>query len=494
MTATGPGPVTVHPPVPEDQLLILFGATGDLAKRKLLPGLFHLAAAGMMPARYRIIGSGLPSNSPGTDGFRAHVRAAVHDYGRAGHGAGSWEPFAEHLDFAPATSTEPQALLDAVAGAEQDLGGKIQRLIYLAVPPDAFCATVRMLGATGLGTGAKLVIEKPFGHDLASARALNRELRAVFDEDRIFRIDHFLGKEAVQNILAFRFGNGLFESVWNAEHIDHVQIDVPERLSIEGRAGFYEQTGAFRDMVVTHLFHLLGFLAMEAPARLDAASLHEQAEAVFQSMKPVDPARTVLGQYDGYTAESGVAPDSAVETFAALTVEIDNPRWAGVPFHLRTGKAMAQSRHTITLTFTKAPQDLFGPGDCTSGWEAPNELIFELSDPGSISISFRTKAPGADTRLDDASLNFHYADSFTAAHGLLGYERLLHDAMSGDHTLFTQAGGIERLWEISAPLLAHLPRPLPYRQGSWGPAGTDRLIAPASWHLPEPRDRRPWQG
>ncbi|QCP00783.1 glucose-6-phosphate dehydrogenase [Arthrobacter sp. 24S4-2] len=474
--------------------MILFGATGDLAKRKLLPGLFHLAAAGMMPARYRIIGSGLPYNAPGTDGFRAHVRSAVEDYGRTGRGAGSWEPFAVNLDFAPATPTEPQALLDAVARAEHDLGGKVQRLIYLAVPPDAFVATVRMLGATGLGTGAKLVIEKPFGHDLDSAKALNRELRAVFAEDRIYRIDHFLGKEAVQNILAFRFGNGLFESVWNADHIDHVQIDVPERLSIEGRADFYEQTGAFRDMVVTHLFHLLGFLAMEAPARLDAASLHEQAEGVFQALNPVDPARTVLGQYDGYTAEPGVATDSTVETFAALTMEIDNRRWAGVPFHLRTGKAMAQSRHTVTLTFTKAPQDLFGPADCTSGREAPNELIFELSDPGSISISFRTKAPGADTRLDDASLNFHYADSFTAAHGLLGYERLLHDAMTGDHTLFTQAGGIERLWEISAPLLAHPPVPLPYRKGSWGPSGTDRLVAPASWHLPEPRGGRPWQG
>lgn len=494
MTATDPGPGTVHSPVPEDQLLILFGATGDLVKRKLLPGLFHLAAAGMMPARYRIIGSGPPSNAPGTDGFRAHVRAAVDDYGRPGHGAGSWEPFAVNLDFAPATPMESHALMDAVARAEEDLGGKVQRLIYLAVPPDAFFATVRMLGATGLGAGAKLVIEKPFGHDLASAKALNRELRAVFDEDRIYRIDHFLGKEAVQNILAFRFSNGLFESVWNAEHIDHVQIDVPERLSIEGRAVFYEQTGAFRDMVVTHLFHLLGFLAMEAPARLDAPSLHEQAEAVFQSLKPVDPARTVLGQYDGYTAEPGVAPDSAVETFAALTVEIDNPRWAGVPFHLRTGKAMAQSRHTITLTFTKAPQNLFGPARLYLGPGGAQRAALRTLRPRVDLDQLSHQGTGADTRLDDASLNFHYAGSFTAAHGLLGYERLLHDAMTGDHTLFTQAGGKERLWEISAPLLAHPPRPLPYRQGSWGPPGTDRLIAPASWHLPEPRGGRPWQG
>ncbi|SDP77792.1 glucose-6-phosphate 1-dehydrogenase [Arthrobacter sp. ok909] len=493
MTTTGTGPGVAHSPAPQDQLLIIFGATGDLAQRKLLPGLFHLAAAGMMPARYRIIGSGLPDDAPDTDGFRAHVRAAIDEYGRAGSGAGNWEPFAANLDFAPATPTEPQALLDAVNRAEQDLGGKVQRLIYLAVPPDAFVAIVQMLGSTGLGAGAKLVIEKPFGHDLASAKALNGELRAVFEEDRIYRIDHFLGKEAVQNILAFRFGNGLFESVWNADHIDHVQIDVPERLNIEGRAEFYEQTGAYRDMVVTHLFHLLGFLAMEAPTRLDAASLHEQAERVFQALNPVDPDRTILGQYVGYTAEPGVAADSTVETFVALIMEIDNPRWAGVPFQLRTGKAMAQSRHTITLTFIKAPQHLFGPADCTSGQETPNELIFELSDPASISISFRAKAPGADIRLDDASLNFHYADSFTAAHGLLGYERLLHDAMTGDHTLFTQAGGIERLWELSAPLLARPPVPLPYRQGSWGPAGADRLIAPARWHLPEPRGGRPWQ-
>ena len=371
VTATAAGPRAARPAVPPDHVLILFGATGDLAKRKLLPGLFHLAVAGMMPERYRIVGSGRPDGAPDVEGFRSHVRAALEQFGRQELTDENWAPFADSLSFAPASAEQPDALVQAVARAEQDLGGDVRRLIYLAVPPDAFGPIVSMLGDSGLSERAGLIVEKPFGHDLASARALNQTLHSVLDESQIFRIDHFLGKEAVQNILAFRFANGLFEPVWNRRHVDYVQIDVPEQLTIEGRAGFFEQTGTFRDMVVTHLLHVLGFIAMEPPSRLDAQSLRDATGRVFDAIKPLDPTRAIFGQYDGYRSEPGVAIDSKVETFAALEVLIDNERWAGVPFQLRTGKALAESRHTVTLGFKKPARRMFKVPDVPRLRRAP---------------------------------------------------------------------------------------------------------------------------
>jgi len=485
MTATtAADPHAATPTRPADQVLILFGATGDLAKRKLLPGLFHLAVAGMMPERYRIVGSGRPDGAMDAEGFRAHVRDALSEFGRQELTEENWTPFADRLSFAPASAEEPEALVQAVAQAEQDLGGELQRLVYLAVPPAAFAPMVSMLGTTRLNDRARLIVEKPFGHDLDSARLLNQTLHGVLDESQIFRIDHFLGKEAVQNILAFRFANGLFEPVWNRRHVDYVQIDVPEQLTIEGRAGFFEQTGTFRDMVVTHLLHVLGFIAMEPPNRLDPESLREATGNVFDAIKPLDPTRAILGQYDGYRTERGVAPGSAVETFAALEVLIDNERWAGVPFQLRTGKALTESRHTLTLGFKKPARRMFerSAGACAPG--RPNEISFELSEPGVIWIDFLAKQPGASMNLGAASLTFRYGDSFDVANELEGYERLLHNTMLGDHTLFTTADGIERLWEISTPLLRQPPSPLTYARGSWGPDGIDELVAPHRWHLP----------
>ncbi|MDQ2895551.1 MAG: glucose-6-phosphate dehydrogenase [Actinomycetota bacterium] len=482
--AAAADPRAMAPARPQDQVLILFGATGDLAKRKLLPGLFHLAVAGMMPKRYRIVGSGRPDGDLDADGFRAHVHDALNEFGRQELTDENWKPFADSLSFAPASAKEPDALVQAVARAEQDLGAELGRMVYLAVPPDAFAPMVSMLGASGLNDRARLIVEKPFGHGLASARALNQSLHAVFDESQIFRIDHFLGKEAVQNILAFRFANGLFEPVWNRRHVDYVQIDVPERLTIEGRAGFFEQTGTFRDMVVTHLLHVLGFIAMEPPNRLDAESLREATGKVFDAIKPLDPARAIFGQYDGYRAERGVAVDSTVETFAALEVMIENERWAGVPFQLRTGKALTESRHTLTLGFKKPARRMFKRSDHDSSPARPNEISFELSEPGVIWVDFLAKQPGASMNLGAASLTFRYGDSFDIANELEGYERLLHDTMLGDHTLFTSADGIERLWEISTPLLQQPPSPLTYAPGSWGPAGVDELVAPHHWHLP----------
>jgi glucose-6-phosphate 1-dehydrogenase len=463
---------------PDDHVIVLFGATGDLARRKLLPGLFRLAEAGLMPDRYRIVGT---SRAPlDSEGFRAFAREAVREFGPAAHN-GTWDAFARTLSYSNADEEAP-ALAAAVERAERDLGGTPRRLHYLSVPPAASGSIVRNLRRMGLVDRARMVMEKPFGTDLDSARALNETVHAVFDEAQVFRIDHFLGKETVQNILAARFGNGVFESIWNREHIDHVQIDVPETLSIGARAGFYEATGAFRDMVVTHLLQVLGFVAMEPPVSFSAQALVDETVKVFNSMAPLRPDDMVRGQYAGYLDEEGVAPASQTETFVALRVFVENWRWAGVPFYLRTGKRMAESRRLLTITFREPPRRMF---ETDQGFE-PNELVFDLGDRGGISASFLAKVPGPTMHLGKARFRFDYDESFGEDHELEAYERLIHDAMLGDHTLFTRADGIERLWEVAAPVLQTPPPVRTYEPGSWGPAGTDELIAPGRWHLPEP--------
>lgn len=338
---SGPGSESSGP-VPEDHVIVLFGATGDLARRKLLPGLFHLAKAGLLPARYRIVGSAPSQAALSDDDFRKRAREAVAEFGRSKPEGPEWQEFEEALTFGAADPDDPEPLLSAVRKAEQAVGGRPRRLFHLAVPPTAFASVIEMLGATGLAENARVIVEKPFGTDLPSAQALNATIHSVFDESRTFRIDHFLGKESVDNILALRFANGLFEPIWNRDHISHVQIDVPEKIGIEGRAQFFEGTGTFRDMIVTHLFQLMGFMAMEPPAELTAKSLRDEKEKVFQSLRQLDPAQVVRGQYEGYRDEPGVDPRSDTETFIALRVELDNWRWAGVPFFLRSGKSLGE--------------------------------------------------------------------------------------------------------------------------------------------------------
>ncbi|WP_455361414.1 glucose-6-phosphate dehydrogenase [Streptomyces sp. SYSU K21746] len=472
---------------PEDHVIVLFGATGDLARRKLLPGLFHLAKAGLMPARYRIIGSAPAQVALTDEGFREHARDAVDRFGTSRPEGGAWQEFAGALSFGAADPGAPEPLLRAVREAEQALGGSPRRLFHLAVPPAAFTSVVEMLGTTGLAERARLIVEKPFGTDLPSARALNATVHAVFDESRVFRIDHFLGKESVDNILALRFANGLFEPVWNRDHISHVQIDVPERIGIEGRAHFFEGTGTFRDMVVTHLFQLLGFVAMEPPATLAAKPLRDEKEKVFQSMRPLDPAHVVRGQYEGYRQEEGVDPRSDTETFVALRVELDNWRWSGVPFYLRTGKSLALGRHMVTLGFREPVLRMFPgiePGGPRAGSDRHNQLVIDFDDPGRIAARFLAKEPGPDMRLGPAEMTFSYAESFNTQHALEGYERLILDAMLGNQALFTRSDGIERLWEVSAPLLDDPPQVQPYAPGSWGPDSVRRLIQPYHWSLP----------
>src|SRR5580692_10475214 len=346
-------PPGVGPQFP--QVVVLVGATGDLARRKLLPGMFHLSSAGFIPG-CRIIGVSLDDLD--TQGFREEMHEAVREFSARKVDDAAWQSFAQTLSYVPLTAGAA-ALKAAVDAAERSVGTESRRLHYLSVPPNAALSAVRLLGDAGLVDRSRVIMEKPFGTDLESAVALNARLHEVFDEDQIFRIDHFLGKEAAQNILAFRFANGLFEPIWNRNFIDHVQIDVPETLGLGKRSGFYEQTGAYRDMVVTHLFQILGFMAMEAPTSLEPTPISEEKNKVFRSMLPVKSADVIRGQYTGYRTEEGVSIDSDTETFIALKCHIDNWRWAGVPFYLRTGKRLSEGQRIISIAFREPPKSMF---------------------------------------------------------------------------------------------------------------------------------------
>src|SRR5262249_20013641 len=370
--------------------------------------------------------------------------------------------------------------------AESSIEGETRRLHYLSVPPNAALSAVRMIADADLVTRSRIIMEKPFGTDLASAVSLNAKLHEVFAEEQIFRIDHFLGKEPAQNILPFRFANGLFEPIWNRNFIDHVQIDVPETLSLGTRASFYEATGAFRDMVVTHLFQILAFVAMEPPTALEPNPISEEKNKVFRSMSPIEPADVVRGQYTGYRSEPGVSPESETETFIALKCSIDNWRWAGVPFFLRTGKRMAEGQRIISIAFREPPKGMV-PANSGVGSQGPDHLTFDLADASKMSLSFYGKRPGPGMRLDKLSLQFAMHDTGFIGDVLEAYERLILDAMRGDHTLFNTAEGIERLWEVSTLLLEGPPPVRSYAPGSWGPNAIHQLIAPRAWRLPSER-------
>jgi len=466
-------------------VVVLFGATGDLARRKLLPAVLHLSDAGLLPD-FRLVGVSL--DPFGDDQFRSFARQACEEFARKGITEERWRAFAPKLHYVP-LSEGASGLASMVEAREAELGGGVRLLHYLSVPPSAARAVIETLGQANLVKGSSVIMEKPFGTDLRSAKSLNGAVHRYFKEKQIFRIDHFLGKEAAQNILAFRFANGLFEPIWNRDHIDHIQIDVPETLSVGARAGFYEGTGAFSDMVVTHLFQVLGFVAMEPPTSLEPGPISEEKNKVFRSMCPLDVSRVVRGQYDGYRHAPGVAPDSQTETFIALQVLIDNWRWAGVPFYLRTGKALAQGARIISIAFREPPRSMFPVGSGVGG-QGPDHLTFDLADSSKLSLSFYGKRPGPGMNLDKLSLQFALHETGHEADVLEAYERLIHDALTGDRTLFTAAEGIERLWEISKPLLDAPPPVQPYPQGSWGPETIAALIEPNTWRLPFQRGWR----
>lgn len=464
----------------EDQDIVIVGATGDLARRKLLPALYNLQIEGLLPAKGQIVG--YARSHLDDEAFRSLAEQGLRDFSRTGFDDAAWRTFSSRLRFVCADPDGFAALSGALSLPK--------RLIYLAIPPSAFPATIAALGEQDLAKGTSLVVEKPFGRDLTSANELHATLYDVFEESQIFRIDHYLGKETVQNILVFRFGNTIFERVWSRDDIDHIQITVAESLGIEGRGGFYEETGALRDIIQNHVFQVLSLLTMEPPASFDAEAIRDEKAKLFHAMRPLDPAQVVRAQYargridgaevPGYREEDGVDPNSATETFAALRLSIDNWRWAGVPIFLRTGKRLPMRETEILVSFRDVPIRFFAS---TGIEELPaNHLSISVQPDEAITISFLAKVPGAEVRVKPVRMDFSYGNSFMSEPAE-AYERLLHDAMDGDHTLFARGDGVERSWAVVQPLLDALPPVTSYEAGTWGPAEADELIAPRRWHL-----------
>jgi glucose-6-phosphate 1-dehydrogenase len=457
-------------------IFVLFGATGDLAKRMVLPAFYRLNLEGLLPRQWQLVGNG--RGDVAHEDFRKHVRDVLTEFGPRPEPA-EWKPFAERLLFAGGgfNSDSPGSLLDVVAKARASLDGQPQLVHYLAVPPVAFEEMTRALGRHGLATGARVVYEKPFGTSPQSFRALDRVVRSVLDEQQVYRIDHFLGKEATQDLHLLRFANGVCAAMWNRQHIGSVQIDVPERLGVTDRSGFYDATGAVLDMLVTHLFQVAAEVAMEPPASLGAEDLQAAREKVIRSFRPLDPAEVVLGQFSGYRDVPGVAAKSGTDTYVAARLWIDNPRWRGVPFYLRTGKRMAQSRQRVSLILREPAGPLAGqlPGQ-------GNVLSFSLAGDGAIDLSLVAKKPGPALELGHGTVSLPLS-SLPGANPLPPYVRLIHDTLTGDRSLFTRPDGLAAVWKAVGPVLAHRPRVASYPPGSWGPAQARRLIAPGRWLL-----------
>ena len=463
------------------QAIVIFGASGDLTKRKLLPAFYHLFLEGHMPEGFAIIGYARTEMTD--DEFREMAHESISAYGTRSAEGEVWQSFSRHLMYVPGEFSDHGAMNHIVRHLEatdRRHGTQGNRFFYAATPPSAYPDIVHRIGEAGLAEGSKIVFEKPFGYDLDSAVELNRTIHEVFDESQVFRIDHYLGKETVQNILAFRFANGLFEPVWNRRYLDHVQITVAESIGIENRGAFYEQTGAVRDMVATHLIQLLTFLAMEPPVSFQPDRLRDETVKVLRGAKRIDPTRVVRGQYDGYRSEPGVGDDSTVETFAAMEVEIDSWRWSDVPFYLRTGKGLASKVSEVTLKYRKVPYNVFRGTDL----DLPrrDHLTIRIQPNEGITIAVNAKKPGPGLELGRVTMDFDYEREFHTEI-LDAYELLLLEAMEGDHTLFLRQDGVERAWELLMPVLDHPGAVSPYDRGSWGPEEADKLIAPRRWHI-----------
>jgi glucose-6-phosphate 1-dehydrogenase len=465
--ATTPGPT----------VFVLFGATGDLSRRMVLPAFYTLAIEGLLPDEWILVGNGRGDVSH--ENFRSHVRDALEEFGPK-PSQGPWSEFAKRLRFAGGgfNSDDPGSLLDVIGDARSELGPRCELVHYLAIPPVAFPEITKALGEHGLSDGARVVYEKPFGTSPESFRTLNRQVHGVLDETQVYRIDHFLGKEATQDLHVLRFANQAFAALWSRDHIESVQIDVPETLDIADRAVFYDATGAVLDMLVTHLFQVAAEVAMEPPASLGAADLQAAREKVIRSFRPIDPDEVVLGQFAGYKDVKGVAKRSSTDTFVAARMWIDNPRWKGVPFLLRTGKRMAASEQRVSLVLRTPERPLrkLPP--------QANVLSFSLAGDGEIDLSLLAKKPGVSLELDPASVRLPLSQ-LPDADPLPPYARLIHDVLLGDRALFTRPDGLAATWKTITPLLENRPRIISYEPGSWGPAKARKLASPHRWLLGE---------
>ena len=488
-------------PRPDPCAVVIFGASGDLAHRKLLPGLYDLCAQGFLPEDFALYGFSRRSFTE--DEFRESVRSKIDEHARHGPASGEkWQRFARALRYVQGDYSRPDALtklrqeLDA---ADASQGTRGNRLLYLATPAKLFPAILRNINKAGLvcpphgEPWSRVVFEKPFGSDLASAVELNRLTSEVLDESQVFRIDHYLGKETVQNIIVFRFANSIFEPVWNRSHVEHVQVTFAESIGVEGRGRFYDQTGVVRDIVQNHLLQVLALVAMEPPVDGSANALRDQKVQVFKALRPIEGAMVdkdvVGGQYVGYRDEPDVATDSVTPTFAAMRVFLDNWRWQGVPFYLRAGKGLKRRVTEIAIQFNRIPVCVFGRELCER--VEPNVLVLRIQPSEGIALRFALKQPGQPPHIVPAALDFKYHEAFGVAPPE-AYERLLLDAMRGDPMLFTRSDEVEACWRFCDPVLDRWKQKPPedfpnYERGSWGPACADWLMAEDGrrWRTPD---------
>ncbi len=491
-SAPGSPPDRRHP---EPFVMIIFGAAGDLSHRKLFPALYNLIVDGWMPDKFAVIGLARQKNDDTS--FRRLARESAAEFSRRLIDEALWEKFEQNIHYVEGDFSDPKAydrLRTALATVEAAMPQAKNRLFYLATPPSFYPIIAEQLGQHGLNKSAdhwvRIVVEKPFGRDLSSAQALNQKLHEVFDESQIFRIDHYLGKETVQNILVFRFANGIFEPLWNRQYIDHVQITVAESLGMEGRGTYYDSAGALRDMVQNHMMQLLCLIAMEPPIANEADAVRDEKVKVLRAIHPFSTRditeNTVRAQYEagtikeesvvGYLDEPDISSDSRTETYVALKLAIDNWRWAGVPFFLRTGKHLAKRVTEIAIQFKQVPHPFFSQTDTPL---EPNLLILKIQPDEGISLRFGAKVPGTGMRVSTVNMEFLYDTSFKDA-APEAYERLLFDAMLGDSTLFTRKDEVEAAWELVTSILNVWGRargPIAtYPAGSWGPVEADQLI------------------
>ncbi|BDR55246.1 glucose-6-phosphate 1-dehydrogenase [Bombiscardovia apis] len=484
--------------------LVIFGVTGDLAKKKLLPAVYDLANRGLLPASFGLIGFGRRDWS--ADEFAAFAEENVRAHSRTPFNDATWKQLKEGMRFVKGTFDDAEAfrkLSKTVSELDRDRGTRGNHAFYMSIPPKAFPVVAEQLAASGLSKSApgawkRVIIEKPFGHDLESAKELDRVVGQVFEPDSVFRIDHYLGKETVQNMLALRFANTMFEPVWNANYVSHVQITMAEDMGIGGRAGYYDGIGAARDVIQNHLIQLMALTAMEEPVSFDARDLRAEKTKVLSAVRlPQDLGlHTARGQYAagwqgsqpvvGYLDEKGIDPKSTTETYAAIRLDVDTRRWAGVPFYLRTGKRLGKRTSEIAVVFKRAPHL---PFDATATRElGANAVVIRVQPDEGVTLRFGAKTPGSAMEVRDVNMDFSYGRSFTEA-SPEAYERLILDVLLGDPPLFPTTEEVELSWKILDPIEEYwstLGQPEPYRAGTWGPEQADRMLAADGhhWRMP----------